>query len=39
MRRFGGFVPIVAWAGVAIRVKAAIAEKSFMVFIQLIDPG
>jgi hypothetical protein len=28
-----------AWAGVAIRVMAAMAEKNFMVFIQWIDLG
>tara|TARA_Y100000385_G_C12929409_1_gene566109 strand:+ start:568 stop:681 length:114 start_codon:yes stop_codon:yes gene_type:complete len=31
MRRFGGFIPIFAWAGAAIRLIAAMAEKNFIV--------
>ena len=39
MRRFGAFVPMFAWAGVAIKAMAAMVEKNFIVFIQWIDLG
>jgi len=39
MRRFGAFVSMFAWAGVAIKAMAAMVEKNFMVFIQWIDLG
>ena len=39
MSKFGAFIRMFAWAGVAIRVIAAIAEKSFMIFTNEFELG